>query len=115
MYHWTSEKKITYAWSITNMHAYKHGIFLTSPMALLGISLSLMHLQQILDGLIHDLEGSHIHRLHLCWHSPLLNLQEQIFHQYCAQSCSKSVVRCFSKPICAKTEKNTHKATLPTW
>ena len=109
---------------IVNIHAYSCGAFLASPVALLDLSLSLTHLQQILDGLIHDLEGSHIHGLHLCWQPPLLDLQEQTLHQCCAQSCSKSVVRCFvflpslvrclSKPICANTDKNTCKATMLT-
>jgi len=92
---WTSEAMILCACCIVNMQACKHGASLTSPVALLGISLSLTHLQQILDGLIHDLEGSHIHGLHLCWQPPLLNLQEQTLHQCCAQACSRSVMRCF--------------------
>ena len=35
--------------------------WLTSPEALLAVSIRLLSLQQVLNGLIHDLEGSHIH------------------------------------------------------
>ena len=93
---------------------FKHGASLTSVVALLELSLSLTRLQQILDGLVHDLKGSHIDRLHLCWQPPLLDVQEQTFHQCCAQTCSRSVVKCFSKPLCVQRDMNSYKATVPT-
>ena len=60
---------------------------------LLTVRLSPMRLQQILNGLVHDLEGSHIHRLDLCWQPPLLNVQEQTLNHYCTQPCNACIRR----------------------